>query len=128
MMPLFENCFKYRKMTYSYIVSASVFMLSMPIGSLLSGVLMDVYGRKKLFQLSYIPLFLGWAVISQADTAFTICLGRLITGFAIGNQLLHNINFDLETYDVHTIQLIEGNMTIARIFYKGRSLRAHYGC
>lgn len=86
---LLQDVFEKKVTGLLFIVSASVFMLSMPLGSLMSGVLMDLYGRKKLFQLSYIPLFLGWAVISQADTAFTICLGRLITGFAIGKSLMY---------------------------------------
>lgn len=47
-------------------VSASIHSAATPLGSLLSGLLMDRCGRRVAVQLSVLPLIAGWILIAAA--------------------------------------------------------------
>lgn len=64
--------------------SASMHSAATPLGSLLSGILMDCYGRKMAVQLSSLPLIVGWVFIAFAPNHALLLAGRLIAGISVG--------------------------------------------
>ncbi|XP_046661074.1 facilitated trehalose transporter Tret1-like isoform X1 [Homalodisca vitripennis] len=63
---------------------ASLGVITNPLGAILSGLLMEWLGRKKAVQLVSIPFLLGWLTIALSSNLFILCIGRAITGVAIG--------------------------------------------
>ncbi|XP_023016449.2 solute carrier family member pippin isoform X1 [Leptinotarsa decemlineata] len=63
---------------------ASIHSAATPLGSLLSGVLMERCGRKLALQIASMPLILGWILIAFAPNHALLLLGRLIAGFSAG--------------------------------------------
>ena len=63
---------------------ASIPVISMPLAALFVGILMETYGRKRVIQLAFIPLILGWVQIWLAYSILMIYAGRFMTGFAVG--------------------------------------------
>ncbi|XP_054278714.1 facilitated trehalose transporter Tret1-2 homolog [Macrosteles quadrilineatus] len=63
---------------------ASLGVISNPLGAILSGLLMEWLGRKRAVQLVSIPFLLGWLIIACCNNLFFLCIGRAITGVAIG--------------------------------------------
>ncbi|KAH0817846.1 hypothetical protein GEV33_004945 [Tenebrio molitor] len=55
-----------------------------PIGSILSGVVAEYFGRKRSIQISSVPFILGWLCIGLADNIHLLYVGRLVTGVAAG--------------------------------------------
>lgn len=76
------------KIIYSWVcfVSASVHSMATPLGAILSGYLMDYFGRKRALQLAMLPLTAGWLLISIATHPMIIICGRLLCGFAVGSS------------------------------------------
>lgn len=72
------------KLIASHILPASVHSAATPVGSLLSGVLMDNCGRKLALQMASIPLILGWILIAFCNNHSLLLLGRLVAGFSVG--------------------------------------------
>lgn len=69
--------------------------MSMLLGALSAGILMETYGRKRIIQLAFLPLILGWAIICLSESVFIFYVGRVFTGYAMGK-----INFPL--LHIHT--------------------------
>lgn len=65
-------------------LSASVHSLATPIGSLMSGPLLDGIGRRGALQFSAIPLSVGWLIIGFATNIPCLLVGRVILGFGVG--------------------------------------------
>ncbi|XP_044727454.1 facilitated trehalose transporter Tret1-like [Chrysoperla carnea] len=63
---------------------ASLSSVTTPIGCILSGYLMDNFGRKPTLILTEIPLILGWFLISIAQDITMIYIGRLLVGLGSG--------------------------------------------
>ncbi|KAJ8920036.1 hypothetical protein NQ315_011686 [Exocentrus adspersus] len=63
---------------------ASVHSAATPLGSLLSGVLMDHYGRKLALQFASTPLIVGWILIAFSKSHATLLVGRLVAGISAG--------------------------------------------
>lgn len=72
----------------TFVMSASVSVVAMPIAAVLVGMLMEAIGRKRTIQASYLPLTVGWAIIALAPSVGMICIGRVITGCAIGKSVI----------------------------------------
>lgn len=64
--------------------TASLSSLSTPIGCLMSGYLMDNFGRKKALLITEIPLMIGWATLALATSVPMLYVGRLLTGLGSG--------------------------------------------
>lgn len=64
---------------------ASVIVISVPIGCIVAGFLMESIGRLNTIKLGTIPCVLGWTAIAMAPNVITIILGRVLTGFGCGN-------------------------------------------
>ncbi|XP_029178492.1 facilitated trehalose transporter Tret1-2 homolog isoform X2 [Nylanderia fulva] len=63
---------------------ASVHSLTTPVGSLLSGPLLDMIGRRGSLQLCAIPLCVGWLIIGFSRCVTAILIGRLVCGLSVG--------------------------------------------
>ncbi|XP_052862109.1 facilitated trehalose transporter Tret1-2 homolog [Anopheles cruzii] len=63
---------------------ASLSAIGTPIGCLLSGYVMDTFGRKKALIATQIPTIIGWITIACASQVGWIYAGRVLTGFGSG--------------------------------------------
>uniref|UniRef100_A0A7G3AKB0 Putative facilitated trehalose transporter tret1-2 n=1 Tax=Lutzomyia longipalpis TaxID=7200 RepID=A0A7G3AKB0_LUTLO len=63
---------------------ASLSSASTPVGCILSGYLMDRWGRKKTLIVTEVPLILGWLMIAFATDIYMIYIGRLLVGLGSG--------------------------------------------
>ncbi|XP_039308288.1 facilitated trehalose transporter Tret1 isoform X3 [Solenopsis invicta] len=63
---------------------ASLVTITLPIGSLIAGPLMDKYGRKVVCLLSCIPAVISWVSLIFAKSLITIYAARVIAGIAAG--------------------------------------------
>ncbi|EFA04822.2 Facilitated trehalose transporter Tret1-2 homolog-like Protein [Tribolium castaneum] len=61
---------------------ASVLALVAPFGSILSGYLMDKWGRITVLKLSVVPGLLGWVLIATSRSVPMIIIGRVFSGLA----------------------------------------------
>jgi SP family facilitated glucose transporter-like MFS transporter 8 len=64
--------------------TASLGVISNPIGALLAGILMEMFGRKTTVKLTSLPYIIGWVLISLSDNIFKLYAGRFISGVAVG--------------------------------------------
>ena len=68
-------------------VSASVLSISQIPGCLLSGVVLDEFGRRKTLILISVPFVIGWVILCAVPQPLNVALlfiGRVITGVACG--------------------------------------------
>ncbi|XP_050350830.1 facilitated trehalose transporter Tret1-like isoform X1 [Nymphalis io] len=63
---------------------ASIHSAATPLGSMLSGPIMEAIGRRKTLQASTLPLIVGWILIGTASHHALLLLGRIVCGFAVG--------------------------------------------
>ncbi|KAK9505293.1 hypothetical protein O3M35_009383 [Rhynocoris fuscipes] len=63
---------------------ASLGVISTPGGALFSGLLAEAVGRKTTIQITALPFLIGWLLMALSPTKTLLCIGRFITGFAIG--------------------------------------------
>ena len=66
------------------VIVASVHSIMTPIGSVLAGPMMDRWGRRRVLQLSVIPMVAGWLLMSIAPNHVCLAVGRMLAGFAVG--------------------------------------------
>lgn len=59
-------------------------IISLPVGSLLAGPLMDRFGRKPICILTCVPSILSWLLIIFAPSLPQIYTGRIIAGISAG--------------------------------------------
>ncbi|KAJ9574687.1 hypothetical protein L9F63_008148, partial [Diploptera punctata] len=63
---------------------ASVHSAATPVGSFVSGLMMDKWGRRRVLQICVLPLTLGWVMIAVAKSHGVILAGRVMAGLAVG--------------------------------------------
>ncbi|XP_018376074.1 PREDICTED: facilitated trehalose transporter Tret1-like [Trachymyrmex cornetzi] len=63
---------------------ASLVTVTLPIGSLIAGPLMDKFGRKIVCLLSCIPAAISWASLIFAKSLITIYAARIVAGISAG--------------------------------------------
>ncbi|XP_061383639.1 facilitated trehalose transporter Tret1-like isoform X1 [Danaus plexippus] len=63
---------------------ASIHSAATPLGSMLSGPIMEAIGRKRTLQASTLPLVIGWILIGTSTHHALLLLGRIVCGFAVG--------------------------------------------
>ncbi|KAF4523968.1 hypothetical protein B566_EDAN013551 [Ephemera danica] len=63
---------------------ASISSISTPIGCLLSGWMMERWGRRLSLLLLNLPGLAGWALITVANGLIPLYAGRLLTGLSLG--------------------------------------------
>lgn len=70
--------------TNSASIIASIWSLSLPIGALSSGILMDRYGRRKTALFICFPFVCSWLLVSFAKNVAMIYVARIISGITTG--------------------------------------------
>lgn len=65
---------------------ASVIVLSVPVGCLISAVLMEWLGRLNTVKLAAIPCVIGWALIASGSNFIELLIGRILTGYVYIRQ------------------------------------------
>ncbi|KAG6440722.1 hypothetical protein O3G_MSEX001422 [Manduca sexta] len=63
---------------------ASIHSAATPLGSMLSGPVMEAIGRRRTLQACTLPLVVGWIIIGTATHHYLLLLGRIVCGFAVG--------------------------------------------
>uniref|UniRef100_A0A1B0GM81 Major facilitator superfamily (MFS) profile domain-containing protein n=1 Tax=Phlebotomus papatasi TaxID=29031 RepID=A0A1B0GM81_PHLPP len=63
---------------------ASLVTISLPVGSIAAGPIMDKVGRKKLSLYCCFPFMLAWILIASAENVLTIYVARVLAGMAGG--------------------------------------------
>ncbi|XP_068081986.1 facilitated trehalose transporter Tret1-2 homolog [Anabrus simplex] len=63
---------------------ASIHSAATPIGSFMSGMLMDRWGRRTALQVTAIPFTVGWIIIALAGSHAVLLVGRVAAGLAVG--------------------------------------------
>lgn len=63
---------------------ASLVTITLPVGSIFAGPLMDKFGRKTVCLLSCIPAAISWVLLIFAKSLITIYMARVIAGIASG--------------------------------------------
>ncbi|KAL0107114.1 hypothetical protein PUN28_015566 [Cardiocondyla obscurior] len=61
---------------------ASLAVVSAPIGALVAGFLMEMFGRLRTLQIGAIPSVIGWILIATSTNIPMLLVGRLLTGLA----------------------------------------------
>lgn len=62
---------------------ASLVVLVVPLGALMTGYLVDSIGRLNTIKLAAVPYILGWILIANATNLPMILIGRFLTGFTL---------------------------------------------
>lgn len=67
---------------------ASIIVLSVPVGCMIAGVLMEWIGRLNAIKLAAIPCCIGWILIATASNVYMMLAGRILTGLgsAVGTS------------------------------------------
>jgi len=68
----------------SFYVAASCIPLTVPVGAIISGFVMEHLGRLAAIQLSIIPFCIAWVVIATASNFMTLIIGRVMMGAVFG--------------------------------------------
>ncbi|XP_044754015.1 facilitated trehalose transporter Tret1-like isoform X2 [Coccinella septempunctata] len=63
---------------------ASIHSAATPLGSILSGILMDACGRRFTLQIASFPLIIGWFLIGFSPNYMVLLLGRFVAGLSTG--------------------------------------------
>ena len=63
---------------------ASIHSAATPIGSFVSGSIMNQWGRKMALLFSIFPLMSGWVVIALSQSHMMILTGRIVAGIGVG--------------------------------------------
>ncbi|XP_011251472.1 facilitated trehalose transporter Tret1-2 homolog isoform X1 [Camponotus floridanus] len=63
---------------------ASIHSLATPVGSLLSGPLLEMIGRRSSLQWATVPLCIGWLIIGFSKSVVAILIGRIVCGISVG--------------------------------------------
>jgi MFS family permease len=58
-----------------------VYAIASPVGCLLGGLAMDIWGRRKINFFGNIGMVVGWLLITFAGNAAMLISGRIVEGF-----------------------------------------------
>lgn len=72
-------------------ISASLVTISLPLGSLIIGPLIDRFGRKPIAIVTTIPFLISWILISTSNNVETIYVARILAGMGGGNFLFETM-------------------------------------
>nr|XP_018910831.1 PREDICTED: facilitated trehalose transporter Tret1-like [Bemisia tabaci]XP_018910832.1 PREDICTED: facilitated trehalose transporter Tret1-like [Bemisia tabaci] len=89
---------------------ASLGAIAMPIGCLLSGPVIDRYGRRTALMLINLPSFMGWLLIASKPHLTRLYVARLLTGLAVGLATTPAAVYSAECLTVHKMSL-RGSLT-----------------
>lgn len=95
--------------TKQIIILASLVTISLPLGSLIIGPLIDRFGRKPISIVTTIPFLISWILIATSKNVETIYAARILAGMAAG-KFLYNDKSKFQLF------LIAGLTTVALIY------------
>ncbi|KAK3923738.1 Facilitated trehalose transporter Tret1 [Frankliniella fusca] len=102
---------------------ASTFVLSVPVGALVSMLLNDKLGRVALIKSACAPFCLGWVLIATAQSFAMLVVGRLLTGIAIGLAHSPSLLFCAEVANKN----IRGGLSAMATGFASMAIVACYG-
>ncbi|CAH1968363.1 unnamed protein product [Acanthoscelides obtectus] len=84
-MPVLEN----GKYTFSVTSEEGSWLTVIPligamVGALATGMIVDIFGRKRLIVLSSLPFFASWLMVALASSSTLMFIGRFIAGLSDG--------------------------------------------
>ena len=79
----FVIIFSFKNSYLSLDTASSIGFLS-PLGCILSGTLMDIFGRKLYFFVTFIPQIISWIIIAMATSYTMLLFGMIIQGLSLG--------------------------------------------
>lgn len=82
-------------------LSGSLGTISSPFGCLITGSIIDKFGRTKGIQLVNFPSLIGWLLISFHPNLLQVYIGRLLCGFAVGLGSVPSIVYTGEITSKH---------------------------
>lgn len=56
----------------------------MALACMLSGLIIEKFGRKTIFQVMSVPFVVGWMILYFSMNIYVLMLGRIVTGFCAG--------------------------------------------
>lgn len=65
---------------------ASIVVLIVPIGGMLTGFMMEYLGRLVTLSIAAVPFAIGWALIAYSPNIYWILAGRILHGFSTGKR------------------------------------------
>lgn len=65
-------------------IIASIPAITMALGCLLGGIIMQRFGRKTAHFILNVPFVVGWVLLSMSQNLFFLLIGRIITGLCVG--------------------------------------------
>lgn len=69
---------------FLFLLAASFAHIAHPIGSLISALISDKFGRRKAIILVSIPIGAAWIMLGFAESFMVICFGFILIGFGMG--------------------------------------------
>jgi len=73
-----------RHFMHCYLFTVSIYIGATSVGCLLSGIMMDMWGRKLAVQISISSVCIGWLLIAISTTYPLMLVGRALCGFGKG--------------------------------------------
>jgi MFS family permease len=67
-----------------HLFAVSIYIGATPVGCLLSGIIMDVWGRRLAVQVAVSCVCVGWLLIATSNTYILMLVGRALGGFGKG--------------------------------------------
>mgnify|MGYP002224304414 CR=1 FL=1 len=66
---------------YHDVITASVYAMAGPLGALTTGIVMELWGRRKSSITATVGFVIGWILLSAAQNSTVIVYARAIEGF-----------------------------------------------
>uniref|UniRef100_A0A8D9EJL9 Facilitated trehalose transporter Tret1 n=1 Tax=Cacopsylla melanoneura TaxID=428564 RepID=A0A8D9EJL9_9HEMI len=80
---------------------ASLSAITMPIGCLLSGPIIDKYGRKSALMIANVPSICGWLLMATNSKLIDLYISRLLLGLAVGLSTTPAAVYSAECITIH---------------------------
>lgn len=96
-------------------ILASIGGFASPIGAIVLGAVIDVFGRRTALMLSIIPHFIGWLLIFSNINISVTLLGRFVTGLTAGTLFYPAQVYTAECITINNLRLRNNFSTWAPI-------------
>ncbi|XP_008482332.1 facilitated trehalose transporter Tret1-like, partial [Diaphorina citri] len=84
---------------------ASISAITMPIGCLLSGPIIDKYGRKSALMITNVPSLCGWLLMATKSDLINLYISRLLSGLSVGLATTPAAVYAAECITIHNTDL-----------------------
>ncbi len=91
----------------------SLVTLGAAIGALLSGLLIELFGRKSTLLVANLPLVVGYAIIGGVKTMTWLYIGRTLTGVGVGMMA---VTVNVYIAEISTVKMRGILATISQLF------------